>query len=380
MTKYISNHPFVFLISLVVIASMCVGGFLGVVRAGKAPIQATETAHLPKTDTVQADFPEIVEATATTETVTQTGTPSKVIAFPTTTATEVVAFPTLTNTPIPEKTATNQLATSIPTAEATLSLSMNPLVVHFINVGQGDSILILSPEGMIVLIDGGSASTGVVTYLRGLGVRKIDLMVATHPHEDHIGGLTQVLETMPVSRVLTNGEAYTTVAYEHFLDAISSSGAEYSEAKRGDIISLGDLTFSVLNPGGTLGDEPNENSIVLRMVYGATTFLFMGDAGKVSESIILASGMSVKADILKIGHHGSCTATSAAFVRKVQPVVGIYSAGVDNQYGFPCAAIVNTLHQYGVLVLGTNVYGGIVVTVTQDGYKIIGSTGKEIGK
>jgi len=191
--------------------------------------------------------------------------------------------------------------------------------------------------------------------------------------------LTQVLEAMPVTKVVTNGEAYTTAAYEHFLDAILSSSAEYSEVKRGDTIQLGRLTFSVLNPGGTLGDDPNENSIVLRLVYG-TTFLFMGDAGKVSESSILASNMQVKADILKIGHHGSCTATSAAFLGKVEPAIGIYSAGVNNQYGFPCAATINTLIKYGVLVLGTDVNGSIIVTVTQDGYRITNSAGKEIGK
>jgi competence protein ComEC len=219
-----------------------------------------------------------------------------------------------------------------------------------------------------------------MAYLKRLGIKRIDLMVATHPHEDHIGGLTQVLEAMPVSRVVTNGEAYTTVAYENFLDAILSSSAEYSEAKRGDTISLGNLTFSVLNPGGTLGDDPNENSVVLRLVFGTTTFLFMGDAGKESESSILSSGMQVKADILKIGHHGSCTATSAAFVRKVHPTVGIYSAGANNQYGFPCAETINTLQQGGVLVLGTDVYGNIIVNVTQDGYQITDSTGKEIRK
>jgi beta-lactamase superfamily II metal-dependent hydrolase len=106
----------------------------------------------------------------------------------------------------------------------------------------------------------------------------------------------------------------------------------------------------------------------------------MGDAGKVSEGSILASGMQVKADILKIGHHGSCTATGAAFVEKVGPAIGIYSAGMNNQYGFPCAATINTLNKYGVVVLGTDVYGSIIISVTKDGYQITDSSGKEIGK
>jgi Metallo-beta-lactamase superfamily len=262
MNKYISNHPFIFLISLMVIASFCLGGFLGVAHAGKLPVEATLTTPAPATETAPVYLSTITEATPPGEAVTPTDTPSIEIAVLTATSSIEVGFPTATTTSIPEKTVTSQPTIPSPTVEATVPRLTNPLVVHFINIGQGDSVLILSQEGMTILIDGGSANTGVVAYLRGLGIYKIDLMVATHPHEDHIGGLTQVLEAMPVSRVVTNGEAYTTAAYEHFLDAILSSGAEYSEAKGGDTISLGGLTFLVLNPGGYLGDDPNENSIV----------------------------------------------------------------------------------------------------------------------
>lgn len=369
MTKYISKHPFIFLFSLVLVASCFWGSILTISQ----PRMALEGTTIPSNaiDTATEAFivPPNSENTPTGEIPVMSLTP---------TINSVTQIST--NTIIPENTPTSKQLQPSQTTEATNTKTLKQLIVHFINVSQGDSILIISPEGLTMLIDGGSANTGVLAYLRGQGVKRIDLMVATHPHEDHIGGLTQVLNSMPVSRVITNGEAYTTVAYEHFLDAILSSGAEYSEAKRGDTLTLGGLTFSVLNPGGTLGDDPNENSVVLRLVYGTTTFLFMGDAGNISEGSILASGLPVKANILKIGHHGSCTATTGAFVRTVLPNVGIYSAGVDNQYGFPCATTLNTLHQYGVLVLGTDVNGSIIVTVKQDGYRITNSAGKEIGK
>jgi competence protein ComEC len=280
----------------------------------------------------------------------------------------------------PEAISSDTPAVLSATATISPSNPRKPLVVTFIDVGQGDSIFIVSPEGLTMLIDGGSADSGIVDYLRGKGVTRIDLMVATHPHEDHIGGLIQVLEAIPVTRVVTNGQPHTTVTYEHFLDAILNSGAEYSEVGRGDTITLGELKFSVLNPGSTLWDDLNTSSLVLSLLYGQTTFLFMGDAGMVAEGSMIEAGSPLKANILKVGHHGSCSATGTTFLQAVQPEVGIYSAGLNNQYGFPCAATVNALHQDGVLVLGTEVIGSIFVTVTEDGYRITDSTGKEIQK
>jgi competence protein ComEC len=369
LIKYISNHPFIFLISLVLVASCCLGGFLAVAQVGKRPVEATVPAAATTTETITSSL-----------TTVSGSTPSVEVVIPTATSSVEVVSPPVTNTPTLEFTPSRQPATPSQTVEATVPQPTNPLVIHFINVGQGDSILIMSPDGLMALIDGGSANTGVVAYLRGQGVKRIDLMIVTHPHEDHIGGLTQVLETLPVARVVTNGQPHTTAAYEHFLDAILSSGAQYSEVRRGDTIELGELKFSVLSPGATLWDDLNTSSLVLRLVYGQTTFLFMGDAGKVAEGSMIAAGLPLKANILKVGHHGSCSATGTTFLQAVQPEVGIYSAGLNNQYGFPCAATVDALHQDGVLVLGTDVYGSIIVTVGQDGYRITDSAGKEIGK
>jgi competence protein ComEC len=358
MKKYISNHPFIFLISLVLVASCCAGGLLAVAQAGSVPVQETAKAPALATKTASVFLPTVTGST-----------PSGALVIP-----------TATHTSITEKKSTSQPVMPSPTIETTIPRSTEPLVIHFINVGQGDAILIVSPEGLTALIDGGSANTGVVAYLRGQGVERIDLMVATHPHEDHIGGLIQVLEAMQVARVVTNGQPHTTATYEHFLDAILNSKAEYSEVRRGDTIALGEMAFSVLNPGGILWDDLNENSIVLRLVYGQTTFLLMGDAGKEAEASMVAEGVPLKADILKVGHHGSCSATSLSFLQAVQPEVGIYSAGINNQYGHPCAETINTLTQRGVLVLGTDVNGSIIVTVTEDGYRITNTAGEDLGR
>ncbi len=355
--RYVGNHPFLFLASLVLAAIFFLGGMLIILGSGSEPPAAAITVAPTVTDT----SPVVIQA--------PTGTPPP---------TELVT-PTTTITSTPEETVTNQPEAPSPTVEETATYSENPLVIHFIDVGQGDAILVESPDGQASLIDGGSKDSEVVAYLWEEGVEQIDLMVATHPHEDHVGGLTQVLEAFPVTRVVTNGQMHTTSTYEHFLDAILNSGAEYSEVQRGDVIELGDLEFYVLNPGGTLvGDDLNENSVVLRLEYGSTTFLFMGDAGNEAEAGMLAAGVSLKADILKVGHHGSCSATSLPFLQVVRPEVGIYFAGIDNQYGHPCAETVSRLGQEGVWVLGTDVNGSLVVTVTMDGYHITNADGQEI--
>jgi competence protein ComEC len=348
MVKSIKNNPFSFLISLMLVLACGLVGLLNSGPVGTIPIAETETPSI-----ILPSIPGVVLLNNGADTTT----PS----------------------PIPQViTATSAPATPSPTREETGTRTANPLMIYILDVGQGDSILVVSPEGMTALIDGGSGGSGALATLRGIGVARIDLMIATHPHEDHIGGLTQVLEGMPVGRVITNGQPHTTAAYEHFLDAILGSGAEYSEVQRGASLALGAVVFSVLNPGATLGEDLNENSVVITLEYRQTRILFMGDAGMDAEASMMAAGVDLRAEILKVGHHGSCTASNKAFLHEVGPEVGIYTAGIDNTYHLPCLATIYALDEQGILVLGTDVYGRIIVRVTADGYQISDSTGVDL--
>ena len=290
-----------------------------------------------------------------------------------TTATSTAIIPTRTATNVPPTLtafAPTLTASAIVPAFTDTAETARPMRVHYIDVGQGDAILIQAPDGEAGLIDGGETNTGVVSYLKAQGITHLSLVVATHPHSDHIGGLVQVLQSIPTDRVVTNGEMATTATYEHLLDAIDASKAEYIEAKKGDAISLGILTFQVLSSGGVSTDDPNQNSVVLRLVYAKTTFLFMGDAGKDAEALLLASGQPLSADILKVGHHGSRTASSPAFLKQVHPKVAIYSAGMGNSYGHPHAETLAALSAVGATIYGTDVNGTVIVTGDGGGYSV----------
>jgi competence protein ComEC len=249
----------------------------------------------------------------------------------------------------------------------------NLLQVTYFDVGQGDAILLRTPDGQTMLIDGGETDTGIVGDLQALNIQRIDVMVATHPHSDHIGGLVQVLKAIPVTKVVTNGQPHTTSTYEHFLDAITSAKAEYVEAKRGDTITLGSLSFAVLSPTATTGDM-NHNSLVLRLVYGNGSFLFMGDADKDAEASMLSAGLTLQAAILKVGHHASSSASSKAFLNQVKPKVAIYTAALGNSYGHPHAVTLTALAAVGAQIYGTDVNG--TITVTTDGVTYQVSTQK----
>ncbi len=279
--------------------------------------------------------------------------------------------------------ATSQtLTTTVSPATTPISTTVASgiLSVHFINVGQGDSILIQTPTGASMLIDGGDTDTGVVQYLKSKGVTRLDIVVATHPHADHIGGLVQILQAVPVAKVITNGQPTTTRTYENFLDAIAAARSEYVEVKRGDTLNLGGLSFVVLNPTNIMSDDFNNNSIVLRLVYGTVSFLFEGDAQAAAEASMIASSVSpVKATILKVGHHGSRTSSSPAFLALVKPEVAIYSAGITNDYGHPHPETLAALAAVGAKVYGTDVNGTVIVTSDGNTYKVNPTTGQPRG-
>lgn len=304
-----------------------------------------------------------IEVVSTTVIDLQTELPVPVTQTAETTFALPSSTPILATSPaIPIQPSDTPVILNSPTAQPVTG----NLLVTFIDVGQGDATLIQTAEGLTALIDGGESDSGIVAKLQQLGVTSIDIVFATHPHSDHIGGLVHVLNTMPVKRVVTNGKPHTTVSYERFLDAIFSAGAEYIEVSEGDNVPLGSINFEVLNPGrNDTSTDLNETSLVLRLQYGSASFLFMADTGNPTERRLLSSGRNIRADILKVGHHGSKSSSSAAFLNMVKPQVAVYSAGAGNSYGHPHPATITNLNAVGATVYGTDLHGNVVITANQ---------------
>lgn len=242
------------------------------------------------------------------------------------------------------------------------------LYVHFIDVGQGDCILVDLGETE-VLIDAGR-SGGVVESLQPIIDGHLEVMVATHPDADHIGGLTYVLGAFDVDKIWLNGDTAETQTYQNFIQAVNSEGAQVRVARRGDEIRVGSLSFLVLHPVDPLVNETNNNSIVLRLAYGQVDFLFPGDAEKEAEMSMLQANLITDIDILKVSHHGSKGASSQEFLAKAKPEVAIYMAGKDNQYGHPHAETLARLQAVGAQVYGTDQYGTIIITTDGQSYQV----------
>lgn len=259
--------------------------------------------------------------------------------------------------------------------EGSTSESVNKkLKVHFIDVGQADSILIQTPDGKSMLIDAGNNADGqaVVSYLKGQGVSKIDILVGTHPHEDHIGGMDNVINSFEIGQIYMPKVSHTTKTYEDVLTAISRKGLKITSPTPGSTFSLGEVRFTILAPNSSTYEDMNDYSIVLKMEYGNTSFLFTGDAEQVSENEIIAKGYNLKADVLKVGHHGSSSSTSQAFLDKVSPKYAVIMVGSDNNYGHPHKETMDKLEAKGIPVYRTDENGTIVAT--SDGNNITFNT------
>ena len=237
------------------------------------------------------------------------------------------------------------------------------LTIHFIDVGQGDSILLNLGETE-VLIDGGEKSPGVLSYLDDYVEGSLEVVVTTHPHADHIGGLIAVLNAFEVDEIWLNGEATTSQTYLQFMSAVNAEGAQVFTARRGGTIHAGSLTFSVLNPADLSGSI-NDNSIVLNLRYGEVDLLFDGDAEQQAEASMLATGIVPDLDVLKVGHHGSRTASSIQFLEVARPECAIYMAEQGNSYGHPHEETITNLCEIGAEIYGTDIHG--TITITTDG-------------
>lgn len=255
--------------------------------------------------------------------------------------------------------------------QTTISTSGSEMRVHFIDVGQGDSILIQSPNGKTMLIDGGIKGEGdnVVAYIQQQGVSKLDYVVATHPDADHIGGLIAVLNSISIENFIDSGKVHTSQTYEEMITLISDKNIPYIVPTIGQQIALDDeLDIKVLNADESASDN-NEASIVLKITYGDVSFLLTGDAGIEMEQQMMAT-QNVQATILKAGHHGSNTSSAPAFIEAVSPQVTILSYGQDNKYGHPHFEVIESLRAVGSKVYGTAEEGHIVVTTDGKSYSV----------
>ncbi|MGA3602140.1 MBL fold metallo-hydrolase [Lysinibacillus agricola] len=242
--------------------------------------------------------------------------------------------------------------------------------VHFIDVGQGDSIFIESPNGKTMLVDGGVKGAGqqVVSYLKELGVNKLDVVVATHPDADHIGGLIPVLNSIQIGQFFDSGKVHTSQTFEEMLTLIDEKNIPYNVPKTGDNIAFDDdLQVKVLNANEDATDN-NDASIVLKIAYGNVSFLLTGDAGVALEQEMLQS--DVKATVLKAGHHGSNTSSSAEFIQAVHPEVTILSYGEGNKYGHPHAEVVERLQAIGSKTYATAEAGTVIVSTDGVNYDV----------
>ena len=246
------------------------------------------------------------------------------------------------------------------------------LEVHFLDVGQGDCAVVTC-DGEAMVIDGGPcASAGrVYRYIReDLQLAHIDYVVSTHPHADHVYGLSAVLNAAPADLLLTPVTQWDSKAFENVMKYAARQGTAVSVPEEGDVLKLGGATVTVLHcwPEAVEYGRTNDSSIVLRVDYGQTAFLFAGDAEDWSEYMMIDSGMNLKADVLKVSHHGSCTASTAEFLQAVQPAYAVISAGKDNSYGHPHADVLRRLQQAGARVLRTDLMG--TVRLASDGEQV----------
>ncbi len=250
-------------------------------------------------------------------------------------------------------------------------VAQEDLLIDFIDVGQADSILIRNQD-KTMLIDAGTNEAGetVVTYLQNLGITQIDYLIGTHPHEDHIGGLDDVINHFNIGQIYMPKIETTTKTFEDVLDAVENKNLTVTSPNKGDKIEIGQAVGTFMTDPILDKDNLNLSSLVLRLEFGNNSFLFMGDAEEENEETISWP----KTDVLKVGHHGSNTSSSETFLTQVQPQYSIIMVGKDNSYNLPTQATIEKLNTTGSKIYRTDENG--TIQINSDGNTIEVKTSK----
>lgn len=255
-----------------------------------------------------------------------------------------------------------------------------PLSVHFIDVGQGDCIFIKIGDNTM-LIDSGEKNNDkkIIKYLRNNGVDRVDYIIATHPHSDHIGAMETIIESFEIKNVimprLSEQNMPTTKGYENFLIAVKNSGANVIAATPFNEYEFGDANFAILSPSNQ-SKNLNNMSVVIKLSFGDTSFLFTGDAESQVEQELISSGYDIRSNVLKMGHHGSNTSNTERFLQAVNPSFSVISCGKDNSYGHPHEEVVELLNKYDINYKRTDKNG--IIVVGSDGSNLTYITEREL--
>ena len=246
------------------------------------------------------------------------------------------------------------------------------VTVYFLDVGQADAALVVS-DGKYMLIDGGNAADSdfIYSFLRNHGITHLDYIIATHAHEDHVGGLSGALNYATVDTALCPVTSYDSRAFDSFIRYLGNQGVSITVPEPGDTFSLGSASFTILGPTRSY-ENTNDSSIILRLTHGATSFLFVGDAERDAEQDILSAGYDISATVLKVGHHGSETSSTYPFLREIMPEYAVISCGRNNSYGHPHENTLSRFRDAGVALYRTDIQG--TITCVSDGGTVSFST------
>lgn len=273
---------------------------------------------------------------------------------------------------------TNIPSDGLPSESAAVNESLTPksegeLRVHFIDVGQGDSAFIELPDGKCILIDAGERESAgaVISLIDCLGYTKIDHVIATHPHADHIGGMQTVIENFDIGEVYMPNAVTDTKTFINLLEAMDEKGLSITEIKAGLNVDFGSGVNGSFVAPSVIVDDLNNCSAILRLAFGSRAFLFTGDAELQEEETVTAD---ISCDVLKVGHHGSSTSSGNAFLAKAKPSIAVISCGKDNSYGHPHSEALGRLSSAGVEnIYRTDISGTVSVTI--DGEELSVSVG-----